>query len=240
MNHQNESKTSGLSRRETLLLGASAVASMALSPVAPSDKPEPTVATPGPAVYAEKKFELGKLTGLSDKQLEAHLGLYAGYVKNTNLILEQMAQARTTGRMAEPTVAELRRRLGFEFSGMRLHELYFSALGAARAKPNPKSSLGVAIEKQFGSFALWAAELKAVGMMRGIGWAMLVRDNVTGALINTWVEDHQNGTLPGLTPIVVMDVWEHAYTVDYKPSQRKDYIEAYFANLDWSVIEKRA
>lgn len=190
--------------------------------------------------YPEQKFAgLDKLDGLSTKQVEEHLKLYAGYVKNTNMVLEQLDKARADGKLAEPTVHELRRRLGWEFSGMRLHELYFSALGGAKAPITKDGALAKALDQHFGGVDKWVAELKSIGLMRGIGWALLVQDSVSGGLMNIWVSDHELGHLAGTKILVAMDVWEHAYTVDFAPTQRKDYIEKYFANLNWAPIEAR-
>lgn len=241
-------KPSGLTRRQAMVVAGAAGLSivgcaagpgggvMAAEKSGPAMPPrrEPKMA------YQELKFAgLDKVDGLSPKQIEEHLKLYAGYVKNSNLVLEQLDKARAEGRLAEPTVHELRRRLGWEFSGMRLHELYFSALGGERAALQKDGALAKAIDQHFGGLDKWTAEMKSIGMMRGIGWALLVQDTTNNALMNIWVSDHELGHLAGTKIIVAMDVWEHAYTVDFAPTQRKDYIEKYFANLNWAPIEAR-
>lgn len=189
--------------------------------------------------YPEQKFQLGTLSGLSERQIEQHLMLYAGYVKNTNLVIEQISEARKAGKINDPQSAELRRRLGWEFNGMRLHELYFAGLGGSRTAFNAASALGDALVQGWGSYEAWLAEFKGMGMMRGIGWVLLTQDLTTGHLINHWVSEHEIGHLAEGRVVIAMDVWEHAYTVDFAPTQRKDYIEKYCDNLNWSVFESR-
>ncbi|MBI3631965.1 MAG: superoxide dismutase [Candidatus Vogelbacteria bacterium] len=188
--------------------------------------------------YEEKKFSLPNLKGLSDKQTSEHLKLYSGYVKNTNGLLEKIEAAQKLSAPDSYQVAELRRRLGFEFNGMRLHEYYFESLGGD-GMANINSNLYTAIQTQYGSFDLWLNEFKAAGVMRGIGWVILYYDQSSKMFHNTWITDHEVGHLAGLPIILAMDVWEHAYLLDYLPSQRKDYIEAFFNNLNWQTIETR-
>lgn len=196
--------------------------------------------------YEEKKFALTNLRGLSDRQITEHLKLYSGYVKNTNGLLEKIDLLQKADNPDTYTIAELRRRLGFEFNGMRLHEYYFDCLGPSTSidttqdKPlGASGQLKTMLEDQFGSFDNWLKEFKAAGLMRGIGWVILCYDPTVNALHNTWVTDHEVGHLAGLPIILAMDVWEHAYLLDYLPSQRKEYIEAFFSNLNWQKIEAR-
>ncbi len=204
--------------------------------------------------YQEKKFSLTNLNGLSERQITEHLKLYSGYVKNTNGLLEKIDAMQKSlnfaiGEVGRPatggispdayTIAELRRRLGFEFNGMRLHEYYFECLGSLPSKLDSASQLKTLIGTQFGSFENWLTEFKTAGMMRGIGWVILYYDPTIKALHNTWITDHEVGHLAGLPIILAMDVWEHAYLLDYLPSQRKDYIEAFFSNINWETIEAR-
>lgn len=187
-------------------------------------------------MYEVKTFSLGELAGLSSKQIEAHLGLYAGYVKNVNRLFTDILEYKKDSEKNAVALAELMRRFAFEFNGMRLHELYFEQF---EKREGTGSKVGEAIVAQWGTEEAWIAEFKAMGMMRGIGWVLLVRDEVTGRLMNIWVSDHELGHLAGVTVLLAMDVWEHAYLVDYLPSERAKYIEAFFSNLQWSVVESR-
>jgi len=188
--------------------------------------------------YRQRDFShLKGMDGFSDKALETHFKLYGGYVKNTNLLLDRFDQMRRNDEMTGPYFAELRRRFGWEFSGMRLHELYFSNLGG-RSGLNRDSELYQVIERDFGSFSSWEQDFRKTGAMRGIGWVILYRDPISGRLINTWINEHDIGHLPGGDPLLVMDVWEHAYMVDYN-IKRGDYIDAFIRNIDWRVVEER-
>jgi Fe-Mn family superoxide dismutase len=189
--------------------------------------------------YAEKQFTFGKLKGLSVKQLEEHLKLYAGYVKHVNVILEQLGELENDFEKNAYLISELRRRFSFEFDGMRMHEYYFEELeGEARAIDNSSELIQV-INSQYGSYDNWLSQFKSVSLTRGIGWSILYFDKRADTLINAWVSDHELGVLAGLDIIVAMDMWEHAFMVDYLPSEKKNYIEAFFANLNWDIIEQR-
>jgi Fe-Mn family superoxide dismutase len=172
--------------------------------------------------FEEKKFNVPKLKGISEKTIEEHLKLYAGYVKNINLILEQTENAR----------------LGFEFNGMRNHEYYFESLTGGPKKLEEKSKFKKEIEKEFGDFDKWLATFKSIATTRGVGWAMLYYDPLTKQLLNTWIDEHHIGQLNGCRTILALDMWEHAFVADYQPSGKKNYIEDFFANLNWQVIEK--
>ena len=195
------------------------------------------------AKYQEQKFEhLRGLDGLSDAQIAEHLALYAGYVRQVNTLNTELgalrAQGRASGRDAE--FAELTRRLGFEYNGMILHEYYFSNLRAA-ADREPAAGLGIvaALAQSFGSWAQWRLDFHAIGTMRGVGWVMLCQDPVTKRLSNHWVTLHQDGIPAGFKPLLVMDVWEHAFMRDYTASERGRYIEAFFRNVDWTMVDRR-
>lgn len=189
--------------------------------------------------YKPQTWNLSGLNGISDNTLTTHFGLYEGYVKNTNLLNEKISELSDERRVgSDPGFAELRRRLGFEFSGMRLHEYYFGNLtkGGGGTPPAP---LRDALAGSFGDFEVWKKDFVATGGMRGVGWAVTYQDSHTGKLSNHWIELHQEGTPFGLTPILVMDVWEHAFILDYKPSERSKYIEAFFTNVDWNAVAGR-
>jgi len=178
------------------------------------------------------------LPGLSKDMLGEHLALYKGYVNRTNALLKDLhaaeAQALTT-----TAVQEARRRLGFEFSGMRLHELYFEALREKGATPGPVHPLQQAIAATWGTFDAWWAAFKTTCTMTGIGWGALVKDPLTGRLMNAWLQDHENDVPVGTVPILVVDVWEHAYVKDYGATARAKYVDAIKPLIDWGVVEKR-
>lgn len=186
--------------------------------------------------YSEQKFNLSSLDGLSDKQIEVHLKLYAGYVKNVNSLQEKLTEYMQDSEKNSLALSELKRRFGFEFNGMRLHELYFEALGG---DGQPNGSLVEALAKQYGSFDNWLNEFKAIGAMRGIGWVLLTYDSKAKCFHNVWVSDHEIGHLGGLPIILAMDMWEHAFMVDYLPAQKADYVGAFFKNLNWGTITGR-
>lgn len=184
--------------------------------------------------YQPKDFSrLKGMKGFSDKALELHFALYQGYVKNTNLLLETLQQIAPN----TPAYAEIKRRLAWEYNGMRLHELYFENLGGD-GKINPDSAIAKRLVAQFGSIDNWAADFKATGSMRGIGWVVLYEDPATGRLINTWINEHDLGHLSGGRPLLVMDVFEHAVIPDYG-LKRGDYIDAFFSNINWQVVDSR-
>ena len=190
--------------------------------------------------YKQRTFDLHGLTGISDQTLEVHFGLYGGYVKNTNLLNEQLVELSGQGQTATPTYAELTRRLGFEYNGMVLHEWYFGNLTRGGGGGIATSSaLGRAIGESFGDIDTWRKDFAAIGSMRGVGWAVTYLDPATGRLSNHWITLHEDGNIAGFKPVVVMDVWEHAFLLDYKPAERPKYIEAFLANLDVDAAEAR-
>jgi superoxide dismutase, Fe-Mn family len=190
--------------------------------------------------YAPKKWTLSGLRGISDETLEMHFGLYEGYVKNVNLLNERLQEIRSAGKAAgsNPGYAELVRRLGFEYNGMRLHEYYFDNLTRAPEQLGG-GRLYDALGTAYDGFEEWKKDFIAVGGMRGVGWAIAYCDLTNGRITNHWIGDHENGNLAGFAPIVVMDVWEHAFIKDYKPAEKGKYIEAFFENLDWKACEAR-
>ena len=192
--------------------------------------------------YPERAFDLHGLDGISDAQIEEHLGLYAGYVKQVNVLNKDLAAMVGPGQASgkNPEFAELTRRLGFEYNGMILHEHYFSSLSpAAERTPASGSGLAAALTQSFGSVEQWQAAFHAIGEMRGVGWVILFEDPATHWLTNHWVTLHHEGVPAGFRPLLVMDVWEHAFMRDYKATERAKYIEAFFRNIDWRVIERR-
>ena len=191
--------------------------------------------------YAPKKWTLAGLQGISDNTLAVHFGLYEGYVKNTNLLNEQIQEKIKAGQAsaADLQFAELTRRLGFEYNGMVLHEYYFDNLTTNAPSAPTSGRLHDALAASYGSFEAWKKDFTAVGALRGVGWAIAYQDPKSGRISNHWVTLHEDGNIAGYKPILVMDVWEHAFLLDYKPAERPKYIESFFANVDWKVPESR-
>ncbi len=193
--------------------------------------------------YKPKIFNLSGLTGISDQTLEMHFKLYEGYVTNTNLLTEKISEILADGKVDKeemPAYSELTRRLGFEYNGMVLHEHYFANMKKDGGGEAPKgTNFRAAVERSFPSFDVWKTDFVSVGKMRGVGWAVAYLDPNAGRVSNHWIELHQNGNVAGFVPLLVMDVWEHAYLLDYKPADRPKYIEAFLANVDWDAVEKR-
>lgn len=191
--------------------------------------------------YKERDFShLKGLNGISDKTLEIHLGLYAGYVKNTNILNEKVIELTEAGKTGSPEYSELKRRYGFEYNGMRLHEYYFENLKAGGGgELKDGSALGKAIVETYSALDIWRNDFSKVGAMRGVGWAVLFQDPVTKVLSNHWITLHEEGNVAGFVPVLVMDAWEHAWILDYKPADRPKYIEAFLSNVDWAAVEKR-
>ena len=189
--------------------------------------------------YIEKQFNIPILKGISEKTVEEHLKLYAGYVKHTNLILEKIAELSKDTEANLYTIGELKRRLGFEFGGMRNHEYYFGQFEGGVSAINQESILYKKIVEVWGSYEQWLTEFKTLALTRGIGWAVLYLDVTTGNLINTWVGEQHEGHLTGLKPILMLDMWEHSYMLDVPPSEKKKYIEAFFDNVNFEIVESR-
>jgi len=188
--------------------------------------------------YTAKDY--GKLIGMegfSETLLKNHFTLYQGYVTNINKLLDLLATLLKEGKVGTQEYSELKRRLGFEFNGMRLHEYYLDNLGG-KGSLDKSGKLGRKMAQDFGSYEDWEKDFKGTGTIRGIGWAILYQDNVTGRLLNCWINEHETGHPAGCAPILVMDVFEHAFITDYG-LKRADYIEAFFKNINWAIVEAR-
>ena len=186
-------------------------------------------------MYEKKDYtHLIGLEGFSDALLTNHFGLYEGYVANTNKVLEVL-KTTTAGT---PEHSEVCRRFGWEFNGMRLHELYFGNMTKESGELNDESGIVEKLIADWGSLEEWEADFKAVGAMRGIGWVVLAYDKEGGALFNVWVNEHDVGFLAGAVPLLVMDVFEHAFVLDYG-MKRAEYIESFGKAVDWREVEKR-
>ena len=193
--------------------------------------------------YKPKTYPLSGLTGISDKTLATHFKLYEGYVKQTNELNEKLAGLFKKGKVDQdkfPDYSELKRRLGFEYNGMVLHEFYFENLKKhADGDPKKGSAFYRQAAEDFGDYKTWKADFVGTGKMRGVGWAICYQDPDSRRLSNHWITLHETGNVAGYRPILVMDVWEHAFLFDYKPADRPKYIEAFFSNIDWEVANRR-
>ena len=188
--------------------------------------------------YTAKDYSrLLGMQGFSDTLLKNHFTLYQGYVTNTNKLMETLGQMVKEGKVGTPEFAELKRRFGWEFNGMRLHEYYFENLGG-KGVLEKTGRLSKKLTEDFGGYENWEKEFKGVGTMRGIGWAVLYQDSLSGKLINFWINEHDVGHPAGCNPILILDVFEHAFMIDYG-LKRADYIEAFFKNIDWKAVEGR-
>ncbi|MBI2666576.1 superoxide dismutase [Candidatus Woesearchaeota archaeon] len=189
--------------------------------------------------YTQQNFDhLLGTAGFSDTLLKNHFTLYQGYVTNTNKLMDTLMQMLKESKAGTPEFAELKRRFGWEFNGMRMHELYFGNMTKGGKTLALHSPLAKALIEQFGSLENWETAFKAVGTMRGIGWVVLSYDKVGKKFFNLWINEHDVGHLVGTTPLLIMDVFEHAYMVDYG-LKKADYIAAFFKAIDWNLAEKR-
>ena len=189
--------------------------------------------------FTQKTFTIPALKGISAKNIEEHLKLYAGYVKFSNYIQNQIKELSKDAEKNSYEIAELTRRFAFEHDGMKNHEKYFSQFEGGPAPIAADGPLMKQIEKDFGTFDVFLARLKALSMTRGVGWAMLYYCSETGHLLTQWVDEQHLGHLSGPKLILAIDVWEHSYVADYQPSGKKQYVEDFFENLNWGVVEKR-
>jgi len=183
----------------------------------------------------KEKLKPSKLIGISDEQINDHWTLYVGYVNNVNKLNEDLK----TLEVGSLIYADRRRRYGFEYNGMVLHEYYFGNLQSGGSKNLAGETLRVALEKRWGSVELWVQDFIAAGKSRSIGWAILYADPTTGCLTNNFISEHQIGNVAGYKPLLVMDVWEHAYMVDHKAGGRGNYIAAFLQNVNWEVVQRR-
>ncbi len=188
--------------------------------------------------YTAKDYaKLIGMQGFSETLLRNHFTLYQGYVTNTNKVMDILGQMLKEGKTAAPEFAELKRRLGWEFNGMRLHELYFENLGG-KGEFNKSGKLANKFSEDFGNYEAWEKDFKGTGSMRGIGWCALYQDPASGKLVNFWINEHDVSHPAGCNPLLIMDVFEHAFMIDYG-LKRGDYIESFFKNIDWKAVETR-
>lgn len=189
--------------------------------------------------YEPKNYErLLGTAGFSDQLLKNHFTLYQGYVTNTNKLADDLHASEKQGWIGTPGYGEMKRRFGWEFDGMRLHEYYFENMVKGGKAHDAKSALHQKIEKEFGSFEVWEKDFRATASMRGIGWVVLYFDKQADRVFNVWINEHDTGHFTGCTPLLVMDVFEHAFMLDYG-TKRADYIEAFMKAVDWMAVEGR-
>lgn len=186
--------------------------------------------------FTIKEFVIPQLKGISKNTIDEHLKLYAGYVKNANLIQDHISELSVESEKYAYELGELQRRFAFEFDGMRNHEYYFSAFVGA-PKEIGDGELKNKIIEDFGSFELFINKFKAIALTRGIGWAMLFYDKQNNCLLTQWVDEQHLGHLTDCGIILALDMWEHSFVADYQPSGKKQYVEDFFSNLNWGVIE---
>ncbi len=184
--------------------------------------------------YEVRQFDLSGVQGLSKKAIDTHLGLYKGYVDNLNKLLEQAAAG------GSPLVQDgYNRRFAFEFNGVKLHELFFEQLAGKRQQVQADSDLGKAVKQSFNDFAGWRSKLEALATTRGVGWVLTLRERGTTKLHNFWCDLHHLHMPADSQVVFVLDVWEHAFLLDFAPAQKGEYVKTVLDNVDWSVVEKR-
>lgn len=188
--------------------------------------------------YEALTFDIPEMIGISRETIDLHLGLYTGYVKHVNLITDKIASYSHDLEANTYAIAEMQRRFGFEFGGMRNHEYYFSQFEGG-AKELPTGTLKEKIENQFGSVDAWQTRFTQIAMTRGVGWAMLYYDPHTDQLVQTWVDEQHLGQLADLDIVLALDMWEHSYMRDYVPAAKGEYVKVFFANLNWEVVASR-
>jgi Fe-Mn family superoxide dismutase len=240
-----------LARREFLLLGGKVAAALTTAgvlgcatPASAQDPPAPgphdaPAGGAGPLRYTARDYaHLRGLRAITDEQVEVHLQLYRGYVTRTNALLDALDAERAAGA-PDAAHQELRRRLGFEWDGMRLHELYFDNLAKDAAPLAADAPFAKAVTATWGSVDAWRAELLSTAKLPGVGWVVTWKDGASGALWNGWIDDHERGHPAGATPLLVIDIWEHAWSVYRRPTERAKYLDDVLANVAWDVVGRR-
>lgn len=189
--------------------------------------------------YEPKDFSrLLGTAGFSDTILNNHFTLYQGYVTNVNKLSDNLKTLVESDKAGTPEYAEMKRRFGWEWNGFRLHEYYFGNMIKSGSVRSTDSALTKTLIEQFGSIDAWEKDFRATGAMRGIGWTVLYYDSVGKRLFNQWINEHDMGHLTGCNPLLILDVFEHAYMLDYG-LKRADYIEAFMNAVDWDIVEER-
>ncbi len=228
-----------ITRRSALQSMAIAGTGLAVGVTASAQDAATKPATAGMKVpaYSAAVYKLDDLVGLNKDLLEQHYKLYTGYVNNTNKANAALSEMLAAGKADSAEFNEYRRRLGFEYNGMRLHEYYFGCMKSGGSPVDAK--LKKAVGDVWGSWEAWMTDFVRTGMMRGVGWSILYQDPMNGALSHHWIGDHEYFHPAGFSPILVMDVWEHAFLLQFGAGGRKAYVDAFFKNVDWSIVGKR-
>jgi len=190
-------------------------------------------------VYEAKKFDLPSLEGISDESVKQHIGLYEGYVKNFNAMSKLVSELAQDTEKNAHALSEIVRRRSFEFDGMRLHEHYFAQFDDGAKAADEGSAFGKVLKKEYGSREVFEAAMKGIGSMRGPGWAILYYDKEGDQILSGFIGEQHQGHFATLPIILALDVWEHAFILDYGAAGKGKYLDAFFKNLNWSVIEKR-
>lgn len=189
--------------------------------------------------YQKKEFSnLGELKILSEQNVKNHEGLYEGYIKNINKLNDALIQIEKDGNFDKPEYAELNRRFGWEWNGMRLHELYFENIIEGGKFIGETSKLYRKIVEEYGSYDEFIQVFKSLSSIRGIGWVVLCYDRSSDHLCDIWINEHDTGYLAGTEPLLVMDLFEHAYMLDFG-TKKADYIDIFDKLINWEVAEKR-
>jgi Fe-Mn family superoxide dismutase len=188
-------------------------------------------------IFQEQKFNIGPLKGISQKTIDEHLKLYAGYVKNANAVVERISELSKDYDNNSYLIGELFRRFSFEYNGMRNHEVYFDSISEDARQISTESELRKEIEKMV-PFDIWLGGFKKLALTRGVGWAILWWDRRDERLLASWVDEQHFGQLSDCVPILALDMWEHSYVADYQPFGKKQYIDDFFENLNWEKIEE--
>jgi len=176
------------------------------------------------------------LNGITLKAIAEHFKLYEGYVKKTNEIRTKLEAAdKSLANATYSEIGELKRQESFAVNGVKLHEIYFDILDS-RLRGNDGDKVKSMIVRDFGSVENWITDMTAAGLSAR-GWAILSYDLTDKSVHNYSADAHNLGIVSGTVPLIVLDVYEHAYFMDYG-TNRKGYIEAFFKNLNWGVIDK--
>jgi len=189
-------------------------------------------------LFVAKSFQIPELKGISAKNIHEHLELYEGYVGFANRILGRIRELPKDDEHSYE-LSLLQRQFAYEHGGMTHHEMFFEQFEGGPNAPTEGGPFLRQVEKDFGKFEPFTTCMKSLAMTRGIGWAMLYLCPDTGHLTPHWIDEHHIGILSGLRLILALDMWEHAFVYDYPTSEKKQYVEALFPNLNWQKIESR-
>jgi Fe-Mn family superoxide dismutase len=194
----------------------------------------------GDGVFAAHDFDLSQVQGLSREALELHLDLYRGYVKAVNELLAE--DKPTSGRMPASVIsARSSARFAFEWNGMTMHESFFETLAGSHDAPLPiDGCIAAAAKRSYGGLEQWQADCLQLAETRGVGWVVCSYDPRSERLFDHWVDLHHFNHTLGTVPVLVLDLWEHAWISDFKPSERADYFQSLWGQINWAVVEARA